>query len=245
MMNRNIALLSVSLMLAANMASAEEPLSQAAAQAHELISALPAAAMGRAPAAQTVVPAGHSRRQFSIKATLYSESTILAQPAVLSVAFDLETTPNINRERMIRNLDFTLELAPEGSIPMPRYTMSSLGPKSQLDFYPPDPKWGQNQLTYAEEKGGQVQFFIEARSNIDARASGTVLDGAVKRLDNGQVYGAKAMLKIYPYCTPDLSTCSLGQIAGITYDHWGLGWFNDRVYPDYRLLSEQNFSLAQ
>lgn len=191
------------------------------------------------------VPTGSRRHQFRINATLYSESAFLAQPAVMDMVFNMESDPNVNGERLIRNLEFSLELLPEGSIPMPRYTMSSPGPGSQLDFYPPDPAWGQNQLTYAQESGGKTQFFIEARSNIDVRAGGTVLDGAIKRLEDGETYGAKAMLKIYPYCSRDLSSCSLGQIAGITYDHWGLGWFNNnRVYPDYRLISEQTFSLA-
>ena len=190
------------------------------------------------------MPAGHRRHQFRINATLYSESAFLAQPAVMNMVFDMESEPNINGERLIRNLEFSLELLPEGNIPMPRYTMSSLGPGSQLDFYPPDPEWGQNHLTYAQERRDEAQFFIEARTNIDVRAGGTVLDGAIKRLENGWTYGAKAMLKIYPYCSRDLSSCSLGQIAGITYDHLGLGWLNYRIYPEYRLISEQTFSLA-
>lgn len=194
--------------------------------------------------AGAVPPAGHRRHQFRISATLYSESALLAQPAVMNMVFDMESDPNVNGERLIRNLEFSLELLPEGSIPMPRYTMISPGPGSQLDFYPPDPAWGQNQLTYARESGGKTLFFIEARSNIDVRAGGTVLNGAIKRLEDGRTYGAKAMLKIYPYCSRDLSSCSLGQIAGISYDHWGLGWLNNRVYPDYRLLSDQTFSLT-
>lgn len=189
-------------------------------------------------------PAGSRRHQFRISATLYSESALLAQPAVMTMGFNMESEPNINGERPIRDLEFNLELLPEGGIPMPRYTMTSPGPGSQFDFYPPDPEWGQNQLTYAQESGDKTLFFIEARSNIDARAGGTVLDGALKRLEDGRTYGAKALLKIYPYCPRDLGSCSLGQLAGITYDHWGLGWFNSRVYPDYRLISEQTFSLA-
>ena len=190
------------------------------------------------------VPIGSRRHQFRINATLYSESALLAQPAVMTMGFNMESEPNVNGERQIRDLEFNLELLPEGGIPTPRYTMSSPGPGSQLDFYPPDPEWGQNQLDYAQESGDKTLFFIEARSNIDARAGGTVLDGAIKRLEDGRTYGAKALLKIYPYCSRDLSSCSLGQLAGITYDHWGLGWFNNHVYPDYRLISEQTFSLA-
>jgi len=190
------------------------------------------------------VPTGSRRHQVRINATLYSESALLAQPAVMTLGFNMESEPDVNGERPIRDMEFKLELLPEGSIPMPRYTMISPGPGSQLDFYPPDPEWGQNQLNYAQESGDKTLFFIEARSNIDARAGGTVLDGAIKRLEDGRTYGAKALLKIYPYCSRDLNSCSLGQLAGITYNHWGLGWFNNRVYPDYRLISEQTFSLA-
>lgn len=183
------------------------------------------------------------RYQFEVKTLLYSESRLVTQPAVLKVAFDLESRINSDRERSIRNLEYTLELMREGAIPMPGYTMASAGSGSRPDFYPADPRWGRNQLAYAEESRGEVEFFIEAGSNIDQRAAGTVLDTAIKRLNGGRSHGAKAVLKIYPYCSPDLTSCSLGAHSGLTYNHWGSGWTNSGA-PDFRMISEQTFSLV-
>lgn len=183
--------------------------------------------------------------QFRLNALLYSESTILVQPAVLTVEFDMVQAANINNERGLRNVRFTLEVQKGGNIPMPPYTMRTLGPDSHPDFFPPDPSWWSKGSFYSKESFHQdmVQFFIEAPANIEASAAGTVLDAAVKRLNHGATYGGQALLKLYPYCTRDLKTCHAGNLTGITFSKWGLGWV-DHVYPDFRLISEETFSLA-
>ena len=87
-----------------------------------------------------------------------------------------------------------------------------------------------------------MHFYIEIPANIELRAAGTVLDGAIKRLEDGRAYGGKALVKLYPYCTRDLKTCHSGALSGITYRKWGLGWI-ERSYPDFRLISDESFSL--
>lgn len=191
-------------------------------------------------------PVGTRRHQFRLNAaTLYSESSILAQPAVLTVAFDMEPVPNVNNGRKISNVQFTLEVQAGGNIPMPAYTLRTLGPESPTDFFPPDPTWWHGGHAYSEESfwKDETYFHIELPANIELRAAGTVLDSAIKRLDDGRAYGGQALLKLYPYCTRDLKTCRPGALTGISFSKWGLGWV-DRLYPDFRLISEETFSLA-
>ncbi len=203
-----------------------------------------AAGMVSAQAVKAGTPASqYQHRQFSVDATLYSQVRDASQPAVLKVSFDLEVPAVDVGERSIRNLDFTLEALPAGSPALPGYTMASLGSGSKLDFYPSDTDWGKNNLTYVKTRRDYTDFIIEAKTNIDTRAAKTVLDAALTRMKDGTVYGAKALLKINLDCSKDLTSCSVRPWGGVWYDHWN-GGFIDTVEPDFLLLSNQSFSLA-
>lgn len=177
-----------------------------------------------------------------ITAEIYSEWTWSVQPVQLLVEFDMDTTANTNKERSIRNLHFALELQEVGQSGMPGYTLRALGPDSRTDFFPPDPVWWTRGGSYAEEDTDGMRVFIRAPANIELSAAGTALDAAITRLDNGWNYGAKAFLEFEPSCAPDLKTCRMGALSGIKFRRWGYGWAGSR-YPDFRLISEETFSL--
>lgn len=189
-------------------------------------------------------PASRRHRLHLDAATVYSESGLLAQPAVLTVDFDMESIADGNNERRISNIRFALEVKAAGNGSIPAYTMRTLTEDAPGDFFPPDPLWRHRGGAFSKEslKKDEVLFFIEIPANIELRAAGTVLDGAIKRLDDGRAYGGKALVKLYPYCTRDLRTCRPGALSGIAYRKWGLGWV-ERPYPDFRMISDESFSL--
>lgn len=184
--------------------------------------------------------------QFQYEATLYDESRFLIQTAELTVSFDMDAAPDVRNDRMIRNVAYTLEVKAGGNVSSTAYSMGTLGPDSPVDFFPPDPKWWARNYAYSEEsfQKNLTEFFIEIPVAIQLDAAGSVLQSAIKRLDDGRAFGAKGLLKLYPYCSRDLKTCHAGELTGISYDAWGLGW-NNRIYPDFRLLSDAAFSMVK
>lgn len=220
----------------------------------EILQAAKAGAAGMPQAAAEVtasVPAegqpgsAYQRRSFTVKAKLRSETRLLIQDAVLTVSFEMASVGNARGERDIRDLDCTLELLPLAALSLPGYVMTARNPK---DFYPPDASWGKDQLSWAvsdPQPGHEkavLSFHIEHRTNIDARSLGTVLGTAVHRADPGQAYGAKAVLMLYPVCDAEMTRCVLGDLGGIHYEHWGLGWLQSPS-PEFRLESESPFAI--
>ena len=179
-------------------------------------------------------PETFNRYQFTVKGTLCGVACILGQPAVLMVAFDMESVKNVNFERKIRNLKYTFELSPGGNIPtMPGYTMRSLEPGSGTDA--PDRRRRGSYYSKQGFSGNSMEFFLEAPAEIEVQAKGTVLDYAV----SGYGDGRNALLKLYPYCPSDLKTCRLGTLAGMDVD-----FSSPRLYPTFRFVSDETFPIS-
>lgn len=191
-------------------------------------------------------PVAFRHLQFQYEATLYDESRLLIQPAELTVSFDMDAAPTVRNERKIRNVAYRLEVKAGGNVSGKAYSMRTLDSDAPTDYFPPDSKWRLHDYAYSEESVQKdlTEFFIEIPADIQLGAAGSVLESAIKRLDDGRAYGAKGLVKLYPYCTRDLKTCHAGELTGISYDKWGIGWI-DRVYPDFRLLSDATFSMVK
>lgn len=208
----------VSIRLGLSLALAALP---AAAHASSLDSFDPKAALGAAQGAEVPVAQGtliqFTRHRFRVEARLCSAACLIQQPAVLTVEFEMEAAKDVNNSRLIRNLSYTLEVLPGGSIP------DAPGATVRREAGPA--------FAYSEQsfKDGTHQFYIEASAPLGAVPRGSVLDDASD---------GKALLKAYPYCSPDLKTCRLGTIAGL--DTYFVG---SRIYPDHRLLSDGTFPL--
>ncbi len=144
------------------------------------------------------------------------------QPAVLNMSFDMDTAVNPSLERLIRNMVITVDLIPGGGEPLDYYTLAATGPRAK-------------DLTYAVQTRAGFDFTIEVPTFIGVEADRTALHWGVNRAEDGHLFGSEAVIKLYPYCNADLSSCFLGEIAGVAAG---------RSFPQFRLRSDQRFSLA-
>ena len=176
---------------------------------------------GLAAARERDSAASYRRHEVRFHATL-SDGGVLRQAALVTIAFDMEAAPRINGERGIRNLRYEVDLLPGGELPFPGYAMRSSAPE-------PRP------FAYSTETRDGLDFTFEARARVEPAADGTVLKWTLGRDAKGTLYGADVTLVMHPYCSRDLKTCRLGEIAGVA---------DASAFPTYRLYSDEVFSLA-
>lgn len=145
----------------------------------------------------------------------------LYQPVVLNMDFDMDEEPNTAGERIITNFNFTLELLPGGGAANTPYTLKSGGA-------------GQT-YAYATRIKEGYDFTLEIPTYVGIEALGSGLQWCVHRTDRGTLYGSDARLIIWPRCTSDLSSCSLGILGGVSAGS---------NIPEYRIEAANRFSMA-
>lgn len=145
----------------------------------------------------------------------------LYQPVVLSMDFDMDEEPNAAGERIITNFKFTLDLLPGGGVANTPYTLRSGGA-------------GQTYAYAARIKDG-YDFTLEIPTYVGVEALGSGLQWCVHRTDRGTLYGSDARLMIWPRCTADLSSCTLGWLGGVS---------TGSNIPEYRIETSNRFSMA-
>lgn len=145
----------------------------------------------------------------------------LYQPVVLNMDFDMDEEPNAAGERIITNFDFTLELLPGGGAANTPYTLRSGGA-------------GQT-YAYATRFKEGYDFTLEIPTYVGVEALGSGLQWCVHRTDRGTLYGSDARLIIWPRCTADLSSCTLGVLGGVS---------SGSNIPEYRIEAPNRFSMA-
>lgn len=172
-------------------------------------------------AAFRTAAAAYRHHQVSFRATV-SDGGLIRQPAMVTLGFDMEGIPRVGGDRAIRNLRYSVELLPVGGLALPGYVLRSPAPE-------PRP------FAFSTETRDGVNFTVEARAHVDPGAEGTVLKWALTRDSKGTLYGKDVTLMMHPYCSRDLKSCRLGQVAGVA---------DGSTLPTYRLSSEEDFSLA-
>jgi hypothetical protein len=145
----------------------------------------------------------------------------LYQPVVLNMDFDMDEEPNTAGERIITNFNFTLDLVPGGGAANTPYTMKSGGV-------------GQT-YAYATRVKEGYDFTLEIPTYVGVEALGSGLQWCVHKTDRGTLYGSDARLIIWPRCTADLSSCTLGVLGGVS---------SSSNIPEYRIETSNRFSMA-
>lgn len=214
-MNRRSMILAV--MSLAVAASAQEPLAglSAGAAAPEMTAPMRNLAALRDREAGV----GYRRHQVAFRATL---GELMRQRAVVTVGFDMEAAPNVRGDRAIRNLSYSVELLPDAGLSLPGYVLRSAAPERRP-------------FAFSTVTRDGVDFTFEARAHVDPGAEGTVLKWILSRDAAGKLHGNPATLIMHPYCSADMKTCRLGQVAGVA---------DSSAFPSYRLRSDEVFSLA-
>lgn len=162
-------------------------------------------------------PVAHTRHRFQVPARVCASSCILQQEAVVTVAFDMEAEKDVNGERLIRDLSATLELKAGGALAsLPAYALRT----------PPETRRGYAKQSFRD---GSFEFFLEPEAPVDGTAAGTVVEDAI---------GQRVFLKLFPYCSADLSNCRLGALSGLDGPYTGM-----TLNPRLRLLSDDRFAM--
>lgn len=214
-MNRRSMILAVMSLAVAS--SAQEPLAglSAGAAAPEMIAPLRNLAALRDREAGV----GYRRHRVTFRATL---GELMRQPAVVTVGFDMEAAPNVRGDRAIRNLSYSVELLPDAGLSLPGYVLRSAAPERRP-------------FAFSTVTRDGVDFTFEARAQVGPGAEGTVLKWILSRDSAGKLHGNPATFMMHPYCSPDMKTCRLGEVAGVA---------DAGTFPSYRLRSDEVFSLA-
>lgn len=117
----------------------------------------------------------------------------LCQPVAITMDFDMDEKANAAAERIMTNINFTLDLLPSGGAAGTAYTMK------------PDEKRPRG--GWAVKKGDEYEVHLEIPAFVGPEAKGSGLEWIVNR---------PVTIFLYASCKADLSECNMWSLSGVS-----------------------------